>query len=136
VKVSVVSKHRFSAAHRLHNPKHDAEWNRRVFDKCNNENGHGHTYTLDVFVEGEIDPETGYVLDFRDLRERVEQRLIRRVDRRHFNFDVDFLGDRNPTAENLAIAFWRELAPALCPARLKRLVLHETEKNSVVYEGP
>jgi 6-pyruvoyltetrahydropterin/6-carboxytetrahydropterin synthase len=136
VKVTVISKHHFSAAHRLHNPAHDAEWNRRVFDKCNNENGHGHTYILEVSVEGEVDPETGYVLDFRELRERVEERLIRRVERRHFNFDVEFLGGRNPTAENLAIAFWGELAPALSPARLKRLVLHETEKNAVVYEGP
>lgn len=135
VKVAVVSTHHFSAAHRLHNPAHDDDWNRRVFDKCNNEHGHGHTYGLEVTVEGEIDPETGYVMDFKHLKERVEEAVIRRVDRKHFNFDVDFLSRRNPTAENIAVALWDVLAPAVAPARLKRLVLHETERNAVIYEG-
>jgi 6-pyruvoyltetrahydropterin/6-carboxytetrahydropterin synthase len=135
VKVSIVSTHHFSAAHRLHNPDRDAGWNREVFDKCNNAHGHGHTYGLEVEVEGEVDFETGYVLDFKELKAVVEEAVLRKVERRHLNFDVPFLEGINPTAENIAIALWRELSPRIPRGRLKRLVLHETEKNSVVYEG-
>jgi 6-pyruvoyltetrahydropterin/6-carboxytetrahydropterin synthase len=131
----MTSLHHFSAAHRLHNDAHDAEWNRRVFDKCNNPNGHGHTYGLEVTVEGGIDPETGYVMDFKELKRIVEETVLRRVERRHLNVDVDFLSGLNPTAENIAIAIWKELAPRIRKGRLKRVTLHETEKNAVIYEG-
>jgi len=133
--VRLTSLHHFSAAHRLHNDGHDEEWNRRVFDKCNNKNGHGHTYGLEVTVEGEIDPETGYVIDFKELKRIVEETVLRRVERRHLNLDVDFLAGANPTAENIAVAIWGELAPRIPAGRLRRVTLHETEKNSVIYEG-
>ncbi len=113
----------------------DEEKNRRVFDKCNNPNGHGHTYGLEVAVEGEIDPETGYVMDFSDLKRAVEENVVRKVDRRHLNFDVDFLSGVIPTAENIAVAIWRELEQRVAPSRLVRVALNETEKNRVVYEG-
>ena len=135
MKVSVVSLHHFSAAHRLHNDAHDGEWNRAVFDKCNNAHGHGHTYALEVEVEGEIDAETGYVLDFKDLKSVVETAVLAKVERRHLNFDVPFLAGVNPTAENIAVALWREIAPRVPRGRLKRITLHETARNSVVYEG-
>ena len=106
-----------------------------MFDKCNNPNGHGHTYALEVTVEGEVDPETGYVMDFGALKRVVHENVIRRVDRRHLNFDVDFLSGVNPTAENIAVGIWRELQGRLAPARLVRVTLDETEKNRVVYEG-
>jgi 6-pyruvoyl-tetrahydropterin synthase len=86
-------------------------------------------------VEGEIDPETGYVMDFGDLKRAVEENVIRRVDRRHLNFDVDFLSGANPTAENIAVGIWRQLESKVLPARLVRVTLDETEKNRVVYEG-
>jgi len=135
VKVLLTSSHHFAAAHRLHNEAHDEAWNRRVFDKCNNPTGHGHTYGLEVTVEGEIDPETGYVMDFKDLKAIVEENVLRDVERRHLNFDVAFLRGVNPTAEQIAVAVWRRLEGKFPHGRLKRVTLHETDKNSVIYEG-
>ena len=135
MKVRLVSSSHFSAAHRLHREDWDEARNRQVFDKCNNPNGHGHTYGLEVTVEGEIDPETGYVMDFGDLKRAIDEAVISRVDRRHLNFDVDFLRGVNPTAENIAVGVWRQLASRVAPARLVRVKLDETEKNRVVYEG-
>jgi 6-pyruvoyltetrahydropterin/6-carboxytetrahydropterin synthase len=135
VKVRLVSASHFSAAHRLHREDWDEETNRRVFEKCNNPHGHGHTYELEVTVEGDIDPETGYVMDFAKLKRTVEERVLARLDRRHLNFDVDFLAGRNPTAENIVIGIWEQLEGRVAPARLVRVALNETEKNRVVYEG-
>ncbi len=135
MRVRLVSESHFAAAHRLHRADWNEETNRRVFDKCNNPNGHGHTYGLEVAVEGAIDPETGYVLDFGRLKRTVRETIIERLDRKHLNFDVEFLAGVNPTAENIAIGIWGQLAPKLAPARLVRVTLHETERNSVVYEG-
>lgn len=125
----------FSSAHRLHNPARDEEWNRLVFGKCNNPHGHGHTYGLEITVEGEIDPEKGWVLDFSELKKIVNERIVKKCDCRNLNSDVDFLAGVIPTAENLAVRFWDELAPHAAPARLVQLVLHETERNKVVYRG-
>ncbi|HET9796277.1 MAG TPA: 6-carboxytetrahydropterin synthase [Thermoanaerobaculia bacterium] len=135
MKVQLTSTHHFAAAHRLHNERRDPEWNRRVFDKCNHDHGHGHTYGLEVTVEGDIDPETGYVMDFKELKRIVDERVVRNLERRHLNFDVDFLRGINPTAENIAVAIWTRLSGALPGTELKRITLHETGKNSVVYEG-
>ena len=125
----------FSSAHRLHNPARDEEWNRAVFGKCNNPYGHGHTYGLEITVEGEIDPEKGWVLDFSELKKLVSDRIVKKCDCRNLNSDVEFLAGVIPTAENLAVRFWNELAPHAAPARLVKLVLHETERNKVVYRG-
>jgi 6-pyruvoyltetrahydropterin/6-carboxytetrahydropterin synthase len=119
----------------LHREDWDADKNRLVFDKCNNPSGHGHTYGLEVTVEGEIDPQTGWVMDFLELKKLVQHHVVARLDRRHLNFDVNFLSGVNPTAENIAVGIWRELAPRVHPARLVRVALAETEKNRVVYEG-
>lgn len=135
MKVRLVSASHFSAAHRLHREDWDEETNRRVFERCNNPHGHGHTYELEVTVEGEIDPETGYVMDFAKLKRTVEERILARLDRRHLNFDVDFLAGRNPTAENIVIGIWGQLEGRVAPARLVRVALNETEKNRVIYEG-
>lgn len=135
MKVRLVSGSHFSAAHRLHREDWDEETNRRVFEKCNNPNGHGHTYELEVTVEGEIDPETGYVMDFAKLKRVVQDHVLARLDRRHLNFDVDFLAGRNPTAENIVVGIWGQLENRVAPARLVRVALNETEKNRVVYEG-
>ena len=131
----ITSSATFSSAHRLHNPDRDDEWNRAVFGKCNNPHGHGHTYGLDVTVEGPLDPETGWVMDFAVLKAIVAERVVRKCDHRNLNVDVDFLAGVIPTAENLAVRFWEELAPHVAPARLVEIVLHETERNRVVYTG-
>ena len=126
----------FSAAHRLNTEARDEEWNRRVFGKCNNPHGHGHTYALEVTVEGPVQPEIGWVMDFADLKRVVSERVVKPCDRRNLNVDVPFLAGVNPTAENIAVKIWDELASAVSPARLVRVVLHETERNKAVYEGP
>ncbi|HYM62469.1 MAG TPA: 6-carboxytetrahydropterin synthase [Thermoanaerobaculia bacterium] len=125
----------FSAAHRLHNPSYDAAWNRRVYDKCDNPSGHGHNYYLEVSVQGRIDPETGMVIDLKRLKDLMRERVIDRVDHKNLNEDVDFLRGVIPTAENLARAFWQQLAPAIDHGALQQIVLHETDRNSVVYRG-
>jgi 6-pyruvoyltetrahydropterin/6-carboxytetrahydropterin synthase len=135
MRVRLISDSHFSAAHRLHREDWDDARNRTVFDKCNNPNGHGHTYGLEVTVEGEINPETGYVLDFGDLKKAVEETVIRKVDRKHLNHDVDFLAGINPTAENIAVGIWHQLAGRVAPAKLVRITLQETDRNRVVYEG-
>ena len=125
----------FSAAHRLHNPKYDAAWNRTVYDKCDNPAGHGHNYVLHVSVKGSIDPETGMVIDLKKLKDLVRRNVIDRVDHTNLNEDVDFLRGVVPTAENLARAFWQQLAPVIDEGVLHEIALQETEKNSVVYRG-
>lgn len=125
----------FSAAHRLHNPNRDAEWNRAMYDKCDNPKGHGHNYALEVSVKGRIDPETGMVIDLKRLKDIMRDRVIDRVDHTNLNEDVDFLRGTIPTAENLARAFWQQLAPAIPNGELYELTLQETERNSVRYNG-
>jgi 6-pyruvoyltetrahydropterin/6-carboxytetrahydropterin synthase len=125
----------FSAAHRLHNPKFDREWNRRIYDKDENPAGHGHNYVIKVSVRGDIQPDTGMVIDLKKLKDIIRERVINHVDHYNLNEDVDFLHGIIPTAENLARAFWRQLAPAIGEGSLYEIVLEETEKNSVVYRG-
>jgi 6-pyruvoyltetrahydropterin/6-carboxytetrahydropterin synthase len=125
----------FSAAHRLHNPNRDAAWNRATYDKCDNPKGHGHNYALEVSVKGRIDPETGMVIDLKRLKDIMRAQVVDRVDHTNLNEDVDFLRDVIPTAENLARAFWQQLAPAITNGELYEVALQETERNSVRYRG-
>jgi 6-pyruvoyltetrahydropterin/6-carboxytetrahydropterin synthase len=126
----------FSAAHRLVREDWDAERNERIFGLCASPNWHGHNYELDVTVEGAVDPETGFVLDLKVLRDLVEERVVRDLDHRNLNLDVTWLAGQNPTTENLVVAIWERLADAL-PAgiELARLVLWETPRNYVEYTG-
>ena len=125
----------FSAAHRLHNPNRDADWNRETYDKCDNPKGHGHNYALEVSVKGRIDPETGMVIDLKRLKDIMRERVVDRVDHTNLNEDVDFLQGIIPTAENLARCFWQQLAPAITNGELYEVALQETERNSVRYQG-
>lgn len=131
----VTARLQFAAAHRLHNDAFDDEWNRRVFDKCDNPAGHGHNYVIEVSVSGPIDTDTGMVIDLKKLKAIIREKVVDRVDHKNLNLDVDFLAGVNPTAENLAIRFWAELEDAVLPCRLDQIVLRETEKNSVTYRG-
>ena len=125
----------FSAAHRVHNAALSDEENRRLFGKCNNPNWHGHNYILDVSVKGAVDEKTGYVIDLSRVKEIVEQHVVSKVDHRNLNLEVEFLRGIIPTTENVIVAMWRVLDPALRPARLTRLVLWETVNHYVEYEG-
>jgi len=124
----------FEAAHRLHNPDRSDEWNRRVYDKCNNPRGHGHNYAVEVSVEGDVDPESGYLIDMKVLKRLIGRAVIDDVDHSHLNHDVPWLEGIIPTAENLARAFFDRLEPHL-PAdiRLVGVTVHETERNSATY---
>ena len=133
--VTVTRRLLFNAAHRVHNPALSEAENTRLFGKCNNPNWHGHNYTLDVSVRGSIDERTGYVIDLAEVKRIVEREFVDKVDHKNFNLDVPFMKDINPTTENIVVACWRVLEPALKPRRLTRLRLWETENNHVEYEG-
>ncbi len=133
--VTVTRRLKFNAAHRVHNPALSDEENRRTFGKCNNPHGHGHNYTLDVSVAGEVDPNTGYVFDLSRLKDLVTREVVDLVDHHNLNIDVPFMRDVIPTAENMIIQIWRILEGTIKPGRLVRLVLWETENNYVEYDG-
>lgn len=133
--VTVTRRLRFNAAHRVHNPALSDAENAALFGKCNNPNWHGHNYALEVSVEGEVDPRTGYVVDLGALRNLVEREVVGKLDHRNLNLDVDFLQGVNPTSENLVVAIWRVLQPHVRPGRLTNLRLWETENNHVDYDG-
>jgi len=135
-RVRVTRSLHFSAAHRLHRPDWDEDRNAEVFGDCANPNWHGHNYEMDVTVEGPVDPETGYVLDLKRLKRIVQERVIADLDHRNLNLDVPWLSEVNPTTENLVVAIWDRLAPELPgDVTLKRLVIRETPRNHVEYEG-
>ena len=125
----------FNAAHRLHNPARSAEWNQTTFGPCNNPNYHGHTYELDVLVEGEIDPDTGYVLDVGILKTIVEAVVLSVLDHRNLNLDVPWFQNRIPSAENIAVFCWEQIVPRLPAGRLTMIRLWETPRNYVEYQG-
>ncbi|MCZ8205898.1 6-carboxytetrahydropterin synthase [Gemmatimonas sp.] len=133
--VTVTRRLRFNAAHRVHNPALSDAENTRLFGKCNNPNWHGHNYELEVSVRGPVDERTGYVIDLGQLRDVVDRHVIDETDHRNFNIDVPYTQGINPTTENVVVAMWRVLAPAIAPAQLVRLRLWETENNYVDYEG-
>lgn len=133
-RVRVTRRVHFCAAHRLHNPALGEEENERVYGLCNSPNWHGHNYELDVTVEGEIDPTTGYVLDLKLLRDTAEA-VVRDLDHRNLNLDVPWLEGVLPSSENLVVAIWQRLAPRIPAGRLVRLVLWETPRNSAEYTG-
>ncbi|MEO7103439.1 MAG: 6-carboxytetrahydropterin synthase [Gemmatimonadaceae bacterium] len=133
--VTVTRRLKFNAAHRVHNPALSDEENSRIFGKCNNPYGHGHNYTLDVSVAGEVDPDTGYVFDLSGLKELVTREVVDVVDHHNLNIDVPFMRDVIPTAENMIVQFWRILESRIDHGRLVRLVLWETDNNYVEYDG-
>lgn len=133
--VYVTRKAHFAAAHRLYNPSWSMEENYKVFGKCNNPNGHGHNYNIEVTVVGTPPPETGMVIDLKVLAEILDRELIELVDHKHLNVDVPFLQGIIPTAENMAKAFWKVLEPKIPHGRLYSIKLYESENNLVEYRG-
>jgi len=133
--VFVTRKGHFCAAHRLYNPAWSDEKNDRVFGKCNNPNGHGHNYTVEVTVTGDAPPDTGMVIDLKLLADIIDRELIERVDHKNLNVDVDFMRGTIPTAENIAIGFWKILAPKITEGKLYAIKLYESENNVVEFRG-
>ncbi len=134
-KIFVTRREVFSSAHRLYNPAFTDDENELVYDKCNNYHGHGHNYTLEVVVEGEIDERTGYVIDLKVLKKIIIENVIRKVDHKHLNLDVDFMKNVIPTAENIAVKIWDQLVDKIPNGRLYKIKLSETENNYVEYFG-
>ena len=133
--IFITRKHEFCASHRLFNPTFSDEKNESTFGLCNNPNGHGHNYVLEVTLSGEVRDDTGMVFDLKELKKLTHQEIINKVDHKNLNVDVDFLKDIIPTAENLAIKFWEILEPKIIKGQLYEIKLYESARNYVVYKG-
>ena len=133
--VYVTRKAQFSASHRLYNPAWSEQRNAEVFGKCNNPNGHGHNYEIEVTVGGNPAGETGMVIDLKKLADIIDEEIIELVDHKHMNLDVDFMRGIIPTAENMAVAFWKILAPKIREGALVSIKLYESANNFVEYRG-
>jgi 6-pyruvoyltetrahydropterin/6-carboxytetrahydropterin synthase len=117
----------FSAAHFYWNDAWSEAENVRVFGKCANRQGHGHNYTLEVTVEGEVDPMTGFVVDLKQLKDIMEHEVVAVYDHRHFNHEVSEFKTTVPTTENIAIAVWRRLDGKIPGAKLHRVRVYEMD---------
>jgi len=133
--IFITRKIEFSAGHRLFNPNFSDEQNKATFGLCNNPNGHGHNYVLEVTLSGEVCNDTGMVFDLKELKKLTQREIIDKVDHKNLNVDVDYLKGIIPTAENLAIKFWEILEPKISKGRLHEIKLYESERNYVVYRG-
>jgi len=133
MKVAVFRKEHFNAAHRLHNPLWTEEKNDAVFGLCNNPNYHGHNYDLIVKVTGEIDPETGYVIDLKVLSDIIKEEVMDRFDHKNLNLDTAEFASLNPTAENIAVVIHGLLRARLDKQLELSVRLYETERNFVEY---
>jgi 6-pyruvoyltetrahydropterin/6-carboxytetrahydropterin synthase len=133
MKVAVYRKEHFNAAHRLHNPDWDDETNQQVFGKCNNPNYHGHNYEVIVRLSGEVDPDTGYVFDMKELSDLINKHVISRFDHKNLNLDVADFKNLNPTAENIAVVIHDLLRDQIDPKIDLKVTLYETPRNYVEY---
>jgi 6-pyruvoyltetrahydropterin/6-carboxytetrahydropterin synthase len=124
--VYLTRKAEFSASHYYHNDAFSPEENKRIFGKCNNPNGHGHNYTLEVTVKGDVDKKSGFVVDLKDLKETMNREVIDAMDHRFLNKEVPEFATAVPTTENLAIAIWKRLEGKMSMARLHRVRVYET----------
>ncbi len=135
MKVTVSRKAHFNAAHRLHREDWSDAKNEQVFGKCNNPNFHGHNYDIMVSVIGEIDPETGYVMDIKHLADLIEEEVEIPFDHKNLNLDVAEFKNLNTTAENIVVVIWNKLRARLNSNLDLEITLHETARNSVFYAG-
>ncbi|PYV33809.1 MAG: 6-pyruvoyl tetrahydrobiopterin synthase [Acidobacteria bacterium] len=133
--IYVTRRAEFSASHYYHNPELSPEENRRIFGKCNNPHGHGHNYTLEVTVAGDVDSKTGMVLDIKDLKQLVEDEVLQSMDHRFLNKEVPVFSSTLPTTENIAVEIWKRLAQKLPNGKLHRIRLYETPDLYVDYFG-
>ena len=133
--VYLTRKAEFSASHYYWNEAWSAEENERVFGKCANKNGHGHNYTLEVTVSGEVDATSGFVVDLKQLKDVMEREVVGVYDHRHLNKEVPEFAKANPTTENIAIAVWKRLEGKIPGARLHRVRVYELADLFADYYG-
>jgi len=134
LKIELGRRYRFSASHRLHTTHLTEEENNRVFGKCSNPYGHGHNYVLEVSLSGAVDPATGMIANLSDLDAFVQRHVLEDFDHKSLNEDVSAFRERVPTTENLCIEIFRRLQ-SFPKARLERVRVEETAKNSFEYDG-
>lgn len=135
MRITVHRKAHFNAAHRLFRRDWDDERNREVFGKCSNPNYHGHNYELIVSVTGEPDPETGFVMDLKILKELIYEKVEQPFDHKNLNIEVPEFQNLNPTAENIAVVIWNKLRPEIQEDHDLEVTLYETPRNFVSYKG-
>ena len=133
--ILLTRKAEFSASHYYWNDAWSEDENLRAFGKCANRNGHGHNYTLEVTVAGEIDPTTGFVVDLKELKDLLDHEVVRVYDHRHLNLEVPEFKSAIPTSENIAIAVWRRLDGKLAGAKLHRVRVYELADLYADYYG-
>ncbi len=135
--IYLTRRERFCAAHRMFRQEWPEEVNLRVFGKCSNPNWHGHNYVLWVTIKGEPSEEYGFVMNINILKQIILDRVINKIDHKNVNLEVDFMKGRIATTENLAVAIWDELKPAVEKegASLYCVKIEETENNSIEYYG-
>jgi 6-pyruvoyltetrahydropterin/6-carboxytetrahydropterin synthase len=133
--VYLTRKCEFSASHVYHNPDFTPEENSRVFGKCNNPNGHGHNYVLEVTVKGDVAADSGFVMDLKELKEILNREIMDALDHRHLNKEVAEFATEIPTTENIALWIWRRLEKKMKNSRLHRVRLFEHQDLFVDYYG-
>ncbi|XP_050403907.1 6-pyruvoyl tetrahydrobiopterin synthase [Patella vulgata] len=133
--VYVSRKESFSASHRLHSKCLSDEENEELYGKCNNPNGHGHNYTVEVILKGPVDPVTGMVINLVQLKEHMKESIMDVLDHKNIDLDVLYFNDKVSTAENIAIFIWEQIDCRLETGLLYEVKLHETDKNTVCYRG-
>ena len=132
-KTTVIRKEHFNSAHRLHNPSWSDEKNLSFYGKCNNPNFHGHNYDLEVMVTGDVDVESGYLIDMKVLSDMIKEEVLDAFDHKNLNLDVPDFKNLNPTAENIIVVIYNKLRKKLNPKFELKIKLYETERNIVVY---
>ncbi|MEN8204212.1 MAG: 6-carboxytetrahydropterin synthase [Bacteroidota bacterium] len=135
--VYLTRRERFSAAHRLFNPALSDEENEKIYGPCANPNWHGHNYILWVCIRGDVNPDTGYVVDLKQLSRIIREKVIVKLDHKNINTEVDFMEGQYVSTENLAMGIWKELIPGMVElgVELYSVKLQETENNCVEYFG-
>ncbi len=133
MRISIFRRAHFNAAHRLHNPRWSDEENRAFFGRCNSPNYHGHNYELEVKVSGEVDPETGFLIDLNVLKKIIKDKVEDRFDHKNLNIDVPGFENKNPTAENICFVIWEIIRAELGPQYDLSVRLYETPRNYVEY---
>ncbi len=132
-RVSVYRREHFNAAHRLHNPVWDSEKNEKVFGKCNNPHYHGHNYEMEVKVTGIPSPDTGFVIDLKQLSEIIHEYILERFDHKNLNLDVKDFENLNPTAENIVVVIYNILRERIDKNLDLQVRLYETPRNFAEY---
>ncbi|PST83990.1 6-pyruvoyl tetrahydrobiopterin synthase [Pedobacter yulinensis] len=135
--IYITRKASFNAAHKLARPDWDDETNESVYGKCANKNWHGHNYELFVTVKGELNPETGFLIDLKLLKDIMNVYVVDKIDHKNLNMDVDFMQGKLTSTENLAMAVWNELLAPIAAqgATLHCVKIYETDNNFVEYFG-